>query len=166
MATEVIYFTGKGAYINAHKINQWGKWDMKLYPDVAGIELFKKLQEEKGIQNELSKDDEGWFIRLGRKANITVRGKLVGQQPPMVFDGRKPLPGGGYAPLLEPIGNGSDVLAKVEVYSFNTPRGGKGHAMKWAAVRVDNLVPFDNASIGQDMAKAGEGLDQQPSQLF
>lgn len=167
MPTEIVYFKGKGSWVNVNKIDQYGKWSMMLHLDAPGIELFKKLQEEKGIKNELSKDEDGWFIRLGRKANITVRGKLVGQAPPMVFDGNKPLPDGGYAPLVEAIGNGSDVLAKVEVYSFKVPgtQGKTGWAMKWAAVRVDHLIPFNTNSFGQDMEGALE-MGAQPKQLF
>lgn len=168
MATEYVFFKGKGSWVNPHKINQWGKYAMVLHPDQESLATFKAMQEEKGIKNSLSKDDDGWYFRLTRNSEITVRGKKVGLSPPEVFDGSRPLPDGGFAPLTVAVGNGSDVVVKAEVYNYTIPgsAGKKGWAMRWLSVRVDNLNPYQKSHFEDGAQVALEGMDKQTKLMF
>lgn len=147
MASEYIYLKGKGSWIRPHQLNEWGKWAMVLHPDNEGLEIIRNLQAE-GVKNEIKKDDDGWHVRLGRPGEITVKGVKRGMKPPMVWDGSRPLPDGqGFMPFPPDklIGNGSDVVVKMEVYSHGVKGspGKKAKAMRWESVRVDNLIPYD-----------------------
>ena len=66
------------------------------------------------------------------------------------------------------IGNGSDATMKLEVYSHGTPGGGRAKAARWAALRIDNLIPFnrDTDYPDQDRKAVSEGLREQPAPLF
>ena len=199
--TEWYFLTGKGSWVSPHKINQWGKYSMKLYPNAESLALLLQLQKDKGIKNKIEQDDDGWWVRLNRPSELKLRtGKLVGMNPPEVnnrdsnildvgyagvvggdrlLHGR--LPYGNmpikddagkivaYAPLTEPIGNGSDVVAKVEVYPYTPPAsrdGKKEWAMRWFSVRVDHLIPFNKPSFDEGGTNAVMGFETQGKQLF
>ena len=173
--TEWYFLKGKGSWVSPHKINQWGKYSMKLYPDTETLELIQKLQKEKGIKNRVEKDEDGWWLRLNRPSELKLRtGKVVGMKPPEVLDGDHPIKDDegnviGYLPLSEPIGNGSDVVAKVEVYPYTPPAsrdGKKEWAMRWFSIRVDNLVPFMKQSFDEGAKNAIAGFEDQGKQLF
>jgi hypothetical protein len=93
---------------------------------------------------------------------------------PEVFDGSKPIKDDqgniiAYAPLTVPIGNGSDVVAKVEVYPYTPPAsrdGKKEWAMRWYSVRVDNLIEFQKSSLDEGATNAVMGFENQPRQMF
>jgi len=148
MASDFIYLKGKGSWIRPYTLSEWGKWSMQLHPDQESLDKLRELQAE-GVKNTLSRDDDGWFTRIHRKGELNVKGSLRGQRPPFVWDGRKPLPDGlGFMhwDQSEPIGNGSDVVVKVEVYEHRIPGqpGKKAKALKWDGIRIDNPVPFDS----------------------
>jgi len=170
--TEYIFLQGKGSWIRPHQVNPWGKWSMVLYPDAKSLEKLRELQAE-GVKNSISKDDDGWYVRLSRPTELKVNGKLIGLRPPEVFDATKPLPDGGYMPLKDtPIGNGSDVTVKMEVYQHRVPSGPDGKpkyakAMRWNSLLVENLVPFQSRKeFTEDELKAVRGFEEQPKQLF
>lgn len=175
VGTEWYFLKGKGSWVTPHKVNQWGKWSMKLYPDPETLSLLLELQKEKGIKNKIEKDDDGWWVRLNRPAELKLRtGKTVGMKPPEVLDGNYPIKDDegnvvGYRPLVEPIGNGSDVIAKVEVYPYSSPMsrdGKKEWAMRWFSVRVDTLIPFKKDSFDDGATNAIAGFENQTRQLF
>lgn len=168
MATEYVFLTGKGSWIRPEVINEWGKWAMVLHPDTASLEIIRELQSE-GVKNVIGKDDDGYFVRISRPAEYRTKGQLKGLSPPLMFDGTKPLPGGGYAPLVgQMIGNGSDVVVKMEVYTHGIPGqpGKKAKAMRWHSCRIDTLVPFQRKDFDETMGNAVEGFDKQPKQIF
>lgn len=169
MSTEYIFLKGKGSWVNPTKINEWGKRTMVLHPDSESLDVVRALQSE-GVKNVIGKDDDGYYVRLARPANITIKGKITGMEPPTVFDGSKPLPGGGYAPLPSDvyIGNGSDVIVKMEVYTHNIPgqKGKKAKAMRWNSIRVDNLIEYKKTDFDDVQNLAAEGYEAQPKQLF
>ena len=173
--TEWYFLTGKGSWVSPHKINQWGKYSMKLYPNAESLALLLQLQKDKGIKNKIEQDDDGWWVRLNRPSELKLRtGKLVGMNPPEVFNGNMPIKDDAgkivaYAPLTEPIGNGSDVVAKVEVYPYTPPAsrdGKKEWAMRWFSVRVDHLIPFNKPSFDEGGTNAVMGFETQGKQLF
>lgn len=161
--SEYFYFQGKAKWFRPAKVNEWGKWSHVLYPDDKSLEIIRTLQSE-GVKNVLKKDEDGYFISIGRNSEIRRRSdaggmKMVGMTPPEVIkDGM---------PFKEPIGNGSDITTKVEVYQHSTPGGGKAKAMRWISSRIDNLIPYEmpNDQFPEE-AKQTNGLEKQPEQLF
>jgi len=172
MATEYVYLKGKASWVQAHKVNEWGKWSMQLHPDTESLNIIRDLQTE-GVKNVIKKDDDGYFVRLARPNEIKIKGKLVGMVPPEVFDGTKPLKDDegnvvGFYPLKEYVGNGSDVIVKMEVYSHGVPGqpGKKQKAMRWLSLRVDDLVPYTKKSFDETSADMVDGFEKQSKQLF
>ena len=163
--SEYTYIQGKTKWFRPNKLNEWGKWSHVLYPNDAGLEKIRDLQAE-GVKNVLKKDEDGYFISIGRNSEIKRKTdgagvKMVGMAPPEVVDKEG-------KPLRDVVvGNGSDVTTKVEVYSHGTPGGGKAKAMRWVATRVDNLVEYkpENDQFPEE-EKATRNLDKQPEQLF
>jgi hypothetical protein len=169
--TEWVYLDGKAYWVQAHKPNQWGKWSMQFYPTQKSLDFLRELIAEKGIKTQIKKDDDGWFIRVSKPTQLTLKtGKIVGMTQPELFNGNLPIMEGdkivGYAPLTEPVGNGSDGVLKLDMYSYTIPASGgkKGWALRWNSLRVDNLVPFNKGSIDSRTAHAAEGLNEQPKQ--
>lgn len=171
--TEWVYLEGKASWVQAHKVNQWGKWSMQLHLSPKSLDYLRELIAEKGLKTQIKKDDDGWFIRLSRPAQLTLKtGKIVGLTQPEVLDGQHPITSEDgkkiYPPLIEPIGNGSDVVVKCDLYQYTVPmtNGKKGYAMRWNSVRVDNLVPFNRPSFDDALERASEGLSEQPAQAW
>ena len=154
------FFQGKAKWVKHHRPNQWGKWAMTLYPNAQSLDRIRELQAE-GIKNTLRKDEDGYYINIGRPVQITAKGKVVGMTPPVVYlkDWETPLP------QDQLVGNGSDVTVKCECYGGTSPVGTKYKAIRWQALRVDNLVPYERER-DQDHYEAHltKGLDEQPSQ--
>lgn len=137
-----------------------GKWSVVMY--IAGDELEKvRKWQAQGIKNSVKFDEEdGWYITLSRKVSITVKGHEVGLEPPKIVD--KDL-----KPITDMVGNGSDGVAKCILWSFNPMPGISGKALRWEALRVDNLIPFDSS---KDYPDGGESLstlkEEKSEQLF
>lgn len=144
------------------------KWSVVLYPDADSHNKILELQK-KGIKNVIKKDEEGWFVTFSRHVSKTYRGKIKTFSPPILVDGKKPLPSGGYEPFTDAIGNGTDATVKIEVYAYKAPTDpiGKmtGCACRLVSVRVDNLVPYaPNKDYDEDQKKMVKGMDEQPEQ--
>lgn len=161
MASEDVYFKGKGKWIRPNAPNEWGKWAMVLYPDQESLEKIRDLQAE-GLKNVIKKDDDGYYLSITRPAQKIVKGRMVGFTPPKVLDKD------GKDMSSVSIGNGSDVTVKVEKYDFTVPNTKqKAVAMRWEAVRVDNLVPFEEKKDFTDQEQDQvEGLAEQPEHIF
>jgi hypothetical protein len=125
------------------------------------LEIIRELQT-KGIKNQFKKDEDGYYIQFSRPTERKMKGKVIGMTPPLVTN-KEGQPMEGVA-----IGNGSDGTIKLEVYQHPTPSGGKAHAARWDALRVDNLIPFNKDTDFPDPAQKeqAKGLDEQPEQLF
>jgi hypothetical protein len=170
--TEWVYLDGKVSWVMAQKPNQWGKWSLQLHLSQKSLDYLRELIAEKGLKTQIKKDDDGWYIRLSRPTQLTLKtGKIVGLTAPELFDGNIPLKDDegniiGYAPLLVPIGNGSDGVVKCDLYQYTIPmtQGQKGHAMRWNSLRIDNLVPFNSKSLDERVANSAKGLNDQPKQ--
>lgn len=138
MATESVYLKGKASWIQIQKPNKYGDYTMTLYPDGPSLKKIMDLKQ-KGILNRLSQDKDGTFMRFKCASQKNINGKMIGFPPPLIMqaDGKTPLVG-----VL--VGNGSDVTVKLLAYPYNIPgQNKKGLAVRLAAIRVDNLVPFE-----------------------
>jgi hypothetical protein len=171
--TDYIYLKGKASWVQAHKVNEYGKWSMMLHPDTDSLNIIRDLQAE-GVKNVIKKDDDGYFVRLARPHEIKVKGKIVGMVAPEIYDGNKPLKDEntgeiiGFYPFKEYVGNGSDVIAKCEVYQHGIPGspGKKAKAIRWLSLRVDNLIPYTKKSFDDASNESVAGFADQPKQLF
>ena len=131
---------------------QWepdGKWSCVVY--LVGPELDKARElQGKGIKNTIKKDDDGWHMTLSRKCSYETKGRKIGREPPKVFQ----MVGDREEPVVVPIGNGSTGIAKCILWSSpNFP----GANLRWEALRVDSLVPFN---IKEDYPDGGESIKE------
>lgn len=160
--TEEVYLQGKGKWarlINPDMKFPPGKWNVVLYPNPDSLEKLRELQG-RGLKNKLAKDDDGWYCNLGRPVSRMYKGVNKPFTPPVVIDKDG-------APFNDPVGNGSDLTIKLEVYEHGTPGGGKAVAARLEKVRVDNLVPFKpDVDYKEDEAAEVAGIRIQPEQLF
>lgn len=149
---EEVTFKGKAKWANRLYVPdiEYKKWGLTLYPDAPSLEIIRDLQAQ-GVKNVLKKDDDGYYLNLGRPTEKVIRGKVIPFSPPVVVDKD------GVATTAS-IGNGSDVTVKMEVYSHGTPTGGKAKAMRLAGVRIDNLIPYEKGSFTDEEAQQAEGL--------
>lgn len=163
--SEFIYLTGKAKWARLDrpddKFANPPVWSIQLYMDDKTYQEFSKIKEEKGLLNVIKKDDDGYNVLLKRPTSKLMRGKLVPFSAPEVLeqDGKTPL-------RSALVGNGSDVTCKVEMYSYNKPTGGKGHAIRLMSVRVDNLIPYNAQRDFEPDSQAERnvrGFDQQPA---
>jgi hypothetical protein len=164
------YLQGKTKWFRPDTPNQWGKWEHVLYPDAKSLDIIRKLQEPtealEGIKNILKKDDDGYFIRIGRKTKIEPRnGVAIPLRPPEVYDKD------GKTPLRDVyVGNGSDITTKINVYTHNLPTNPKkrGRAVRWESTRIDNLIPYEAKRDQNDLGSykdPSRGLAEQPEQV-
>lgn len=168
------YWTGKVHWCRPFRPNQWGKYSSKFYPSTESLEEIRKLKEPmedgtRGIQTVIGKDEDGEYIALNRNAMAKFRGIEQAMGPVRVLDGTRSLPDGTPLPLSESelpnIGNGTDAMVKVVCYKHRVPTspGKYGRAIRWEAIRIDNLVPFEG---GDDFTTAEQqqlkGIADQP----
>lgn len=160
--TDYVYVQGKLSWVKFDIPNEWGKWTATIHPNEKSLEIIRGLQGE-GMKNILKKDDDGYYTTFSRPTQRMMKGKVIGMAPPEVLqaDGKTPLKG-----IL--IGNGSDGVLKLEVYSHGTPGGGKAKAARLMSIKVDNLIPFElKRDFDETQQLAVEGLaEQKPEQLF
>lgn len=135
-----------------------GKWSVVMYIEGEDLEKVRQWQAD-GIKNAVKKDEDGWYITLSRKVSILVKGHERGLEPPKVIDKEG-------KPITELVGNGSDGIAKCVLWSFNPMPGISGKALRWEALRVDNLVPFDSNKDYPDGGESIRTLKNEPEQLF
>lgn len=153
MPTEFVYIKGKLSWCRTHKLNPWGKYTVTIHPlPGEDLEKVRKLQEQ-GAKNLIKKDDDGYFVSYSRPSELTRKdGRKVGLTPVEVFDKEG-------NPVLQQVGNGSDGVVKLEVYSHKTPGGGTAKAARLMAVRVDEMVPYEpNRDMQKDEELAAQGL--------
>jgi len=165
--TEFVYLKGKTKWFRPEKPNEWGKRSHVLYPDADSLKILWKLKEStptmSGIKNEIRKDEDGEYISISRPSSKEIKGKIVAFEPPVVLDGSMTLPDGSSPPLRGVfVGNGSDVITKIAVYSYNQPGspGKRGRAIRWESSRVDNLIPYEGRKdFDEEEMKLTKGID-------
>lgn len=145
---ETVYIKGKIKWCKHLRPDpKYDKWSVVLYVTGEDLDKVRELQGE-GIRNALKKDDDGWYVTLSRKTSIETRGKSIPLEPPKVIDRD------GNA-VTDMVGNGSDGIAKCILWSFNPSPGISGKALRWEALRVDNLVKYTPEN---DYPDGGESL--------
>lgn len=158
---EYVYIQGKVSWFRPKVPNKWNKWSVTIHPNDKGLEIIRDLQAQ-GIKNQLKKDNDGYYTNFSRPVTKeTSTGKILSFTPPEVFDTD------GKTPLDVNVGNGSDATLKIEVYTHQTPGGGKAKAVRWESARIDVLVPYEPNRDQDEQTKASSsGLAEQPEQLF
>lgn len=163
--SEYVYVKGKVSWVKYVTPDQmYNKWSVTLHPDEESIKAIQSLQMDRGIKNQFKKDEDGYYIQFSRPIERKGKSKdgrtiSIPMSPPVVLDEK------GQPMENVPIGNGSDATIKLEIYSHPTPSGGRAHAARWAAMKLDNLIPFnkDTDFPNAEMKEQAEGLDgQQP----
>jgi len=158
--TEYIFIQGKVSWFRPFVTNQWNKYATQIHPTPESLEKIRDLQAQ-GIKNQIKKDDDGYYCSFTRPVSKELKtGKIITFAPVEVFDkdGK---------PFRDPVGNGSDVTLKIEVYEHPTPGGGKAKACRWVSARIDNLIPYTpDRDHTEDQKASAAGLDKQPEQLF
>jgi len=150
-----VYLQGKCKWARLQAPDQWGNWKLNLYPTSDSMATFKEL----GVKNTVKRDDDGDYIALRRPTQRVVKGKVLGLSPPVIVDKEgNPIEGVG-------IGNGSDLTVKLDYYSYKSPQGDSGKAIRLAGVRVDNLVPYNPSNdYPEELKKVVGKLNEQPKQ--
>lgn len=134
MPTKTYYFKGKTKWAKVHKPDEvYNNYQVPLYLTPESWNEFK----ESGLRLQPKTDEGGQFVTFRRKHEEMNYKKGVEEVigPPEVFI----VIDGTYQPFDGLIGNGSDIVVKVDVY--DTKRHGKGHRMK--SVAVENLVVYE-----------------------
>jgi len=135
---EVVYLSGKIAWGRGLFVpSQFNKYSCRLYLDQESLNIVLDLKK-RGIQNNVTKDENGYWVNLSRPSQINVRGALRTMDPPIVIasDGQPWDKNKG-------IGDDSDVTCQVIVRNWKAPMGGKtGVSIRLDSVRIDNLVEF------------------------
>lgn len=138
---------------------QWepaGKWSCQIF--LVGEELDKMREwQARGVKNTIKKDEaEGWYSTLSRKCSFESKGKVIARESPRVFQ----VIDGHETPIMSKVGNGSTGVAKCILWgSPNFP----GLNLRWEALRIDSLVPFnvkedypDGGAMTEDLKKIPE----------
>lgn len=138
-------------------------WKHTLYPDQDSLETIRDLQSQ-GMKNILKKDEDGYYINFSRGTTQKKGGLLVRLDAPKVVlnDGKTE-----YGDM---VGNGSDIITKLEVYEHRVPnQTKKSKAARWLSTRIVTLVPYDKGTpldreshITAADQRAIKGLDKQP----
>jgi hypothetical protein len=149
-----IYLQGIGKWVRVQSPDQWGNWKLNLYLTKESLEIFNGLK----VKNKLTRDEEGDWIAIRRPASKVIGGKIQGLAPPLVVDKDG-------SPTDVAIGNGSHLTVKCDYYSYKSPQGDAGHAIRLAGIRIDSLVPYQpNKDYPEDLKKAVGKLVDQPKQ--
>lgn len=134
-------------------------WRVNLYPDAPSLEIIKGLKKA-GMQNHLKMDDDGQYMSFKRPTERNIKGRREALLPPKVVDKLG-------VPVEVPVGNGSDGILELEVYSHKTQQPGvTKKAGRWVGCRLDNFVPY---TVEKDTLDGGEStreLRSIPEQLF
>lgn len=153
---DYVYLTGKCKWgVGLFAPSPFNKYGIKLNLDNASLSIVLDLKK-KGIQNDINKDEDGYWVNLSRPSQINIRGALRTMTPPVVIsaDGQPWNKDKG-------IGDGSDVTCKVAVRKWKSPIGNKeGISLRLESVRIDHLVDFTTDQWPEHTAKQVEGLPQ------
>jgi hypothetical protein len=134
MATETYYFRGKAKWAKVYRPDpEYDNYKINVYLDEAS----KKLFQEAGTQLTPKSDEDGEFVTFRRDHSKMIKNELVTFGAPKVVDSE-------LHPLTETIGNGSEVVVKVQVYDG---KKGKGHRLE--AVQVVDLIVYEGGEGGR-----------------
>lgn len=135
--SEDVKLKGKVSWVRMVEPNKFDKWSLTLHPDAPSMERIRVLQAE-GIKNIVKMDDDGFYLQISRPTTVELRkGVKTPVTPPTVSN----TDGSSMEGIA--IGNGSDAVVTVEVYTHpvpNTDRRAK--AMRLNHLEVLDLIPF------------------------
>lgn len=132
---EDVFLRGKCKWAKVYRPNQYGKWSIDVYLNADEQQKFKDLK----VKNHMKKDDDGYYVTISRPVEKTFKGKVTGLTPPVVLDKNN-------HPMVDtPIGNGSDVIVKIEHYSYKPPlKTEREYAIRLEGVKVMELVEYSD----------------------
>lgn len=165
--TKQVYLNGKISWFHYKALNKYGKYSCRIHPTEESLKVIRELRAN-GLKNVEGKDEDGYHYNFHCEPQKLMLGKMV-LFTVTALDGKKPItmPDGtkGYEPITENIGNGSDGVMKLDVFYYKGPPKGCGARLR--SVRIDNLVPYEpNRDLTPEDKDAGQGLGEQPEQLF
>src|SRR5258705_1439900 len=140
--TEFVYVKGKAKWFKHITPDEFrGKttWKHTIYLDEQSLEKVRQLQSE-GVKNVLKKDDDGYYTSFSRPTKIVWKDKKTGEDKAMPLDSPVVRLKNSNAQYTGPVGNGSDIETKLEVYTHGVPGGGKAKTAKLLATRIETLV--------------------------
>lgn len=149
VGSEYAFVKGKVSWVRYITPDEkYNKWSVTIHPDEEGMKTIQTLQMDKGIKNQFKKDEDGYYMQFSRPTDRKIKGKLIGMTPPVVLnEDKQPIEGVA-------VGNGSDAIVKLEIYSYPTPTGGRGHAARWDSMQLLNLIPYNkNSDFPEDKDK-------------
>lgn len=160
--TEEVFLKGKFKHMNHLRPNPRypDKWNTVLYPDEESIQKIKELKKQ-GVMNQLKMDDDGWHINFSRPLERRWSGQIEAMEKPKVIFKDE-------TPCEVAVGNGSDGIMSLEVYSHKTDRAGEyKKAARWKGARIDNFIPFNPQTDYSEAERAElKSLREEPEQLF
>jgi len=166
--TEFVYIKGKTKWFK-HIIpdtfvrpdgTKQEAWKHTIWPDEESLDAIRKLQAQ-GLKNVLKIDDDGYYITFSRQTKVKRQGQEIPQDRPLV------LLNDGKTQYGDPVGNGSVITTKLEVYQHGIPGSTKkAKAARWLSTRIDELVPYaPNFDPGSELTRseqrAAKGLEEQ-----
>jgi hypothetical protein len=140
MANKFDTLKGKSGWTHVLQPGKFGKWTISVNLDSDSLTKVLAWKKE-GIKNELTKDDDGYWVTISRPTYYEDKNKnRIPLAPPLVvnsnnepFDGTR-------------IGRGSDVEVKVELRDFTAPITKiKAKSMRLVGVKIHNLAAFEGA---------------------
>ena len=142
MATSYHYFPGIAKWVKAKTPDdKYGTYTMSLYIDKATLKEMNKV----GFNPKIKMDDDGMFVTLRRHHEKMIKGEPVVFGPPAI----KLNNNGTLEDFTGYVGNGSKVVAKMEIYDAGDTKGSR-----WSALRVDELVEY----VPSDRVDAADAL--------
>jgi hypothetical protein len=150
---EEIYLSGKCRWVRIESPNQWGDYKFDLYPDPTSLNKIMELKG-RGLMNKLRNEEDGPCMSFKRPAKKTMRNHEIVFGPPIILDKDG-------APTLRAVGDGSDVICKLTIYPFKSPRGTPAVAARWESIKVVNLVPFSPNQFTEQQERTTRGLAEQ-----
>lgn len=137
MASKVYYFSGQSWWGNLVEPNdEYQNWSQCVVLDDESRKLFKETK----LKNKFVDTPFGPYgIHFRRPVQKMFKDEVVTFNPPKVIN-----PDGTPFDNPKRIGHGSKITCKVVVYSHGTPTGKTAFAGRLEAVRVDELVPYEN----------------------
>ena len=138
MANKTVYLSGVAYWTKVHdpdtRFNAEGVYSLDFYPDEESLSIFGSL----GLGLKERSDENGVFYKLKRPHAGMKYGEPFVFGRPRVFDKDG-------APFEGKVGNGSVVTVKLEIYDTR-----KGPAHRLEAIRVEDLVPYEDNTIKGD----------------
>ena len=153
-----VQITGKVKFAQTINPGKYDKYSIVLYPDAESLDKINELRKE-GIKNELKKDEDGYYIGFHRATFIeTHGGRKIPLEAPKIMNKEGAL-------VNDIIGPGSDVTVRLETYGGTGPKG-KYKAARFAALRIDNFVPYVGNNFTEAERMQTRGLAEAPTPVW